>query len=331
MAAILAPRAFSVARPRVSAAASTSKGSRKSALSLKRGGKAVVARAYGDEPEPAPTLNLDVSATCSIDDLDGDCSVADLEMLYVDALWNYYNGGEFTLADEDYDRVREELNWQGSGFPTLRRYEVEFVQAAISYARGEPVISDQQYLELKQRVASQGQKRDDVTALLLYTKGQQLLDADQYAQLADEMKKLGIEVGLRGATCTLSNTSDKLIADTGRLAKMYGALAILPVTIGLVPYIGCSLFGVDVPAAAGLGFALTFGAALTAKLVDYTGLQNGEILVGNCPCCETEIKQFFGGAEPPATFEYKCSVCGTSCELDREKQLILSAGGLSSM
>jgi len=55
-------------------------------------------------------------------------------------------------------------------------------------------------------------KRDDVTALLLYTKGQQLLDKEQYDKLGDEMRALGIDVGLRGATCTISNTSPELQA-----------------------------------------------------------------------------------------------------------------------
>jgi hypothetical protein len=110
-------------------------------------------------------------------------SVADLEMLYVDALWNYYNGGSFTITDEQYDRLRNELNWQGSGFPTLRRYEVDFVVAALSYARGDPVVDDGKYEELKRKVKAAG-KRDDVTALLLYTKGQQLLDPEQFEKLA---------------------------------------------------------------------------------------------------------------------------------------------------
>jgi hypothetical protein len=50
----------------------------------------------------------------------------------------------------------------------------------------------------------------------------------------------------------------------------------------------------------------------------HTGLQNGEILKGECPCCETGIKQFFGGAEPKDTFSYKCAVCGTQCDLNRK-------------
>lgn len=48
------------------------------------------------------------------------------------------------------------------------------------------------------QVRSRGEKRDDVTALLLYTKGQQLLEPEQYDRLAMEMQKLGIEVCKQG-------------------------------------------------------------------------------------------------------------------------------------
>ena len=86
------------------------------------------------------------------------CSLADLEMMYIDALWNYYNGGDFTLTDDQYDRLKEELNWQGSGFPTLRRYEVQFVQAA-SLCQGDPKVTDQGTRNWKRKAKSRWQAR----------------------------------------------------------------------------------------------------------------------------------------------------------------------------
>jgi len=267
-----------------------------------------------------------VSPSCSIDD-PSSCSLADLEMMYVDALWNYYNGGKFTLSDEQYDRLREELNWQGSGFPTLRRYEIEFVQAAISYSRGEPIVDDAKYEELKRKVKAEG-KRTDVTALLLYVKGRELLDEAEFELLSGDMQKLGIDIGMRGATCTLSQTSTELSNDPASVASMYSALAIAPLAVGLAPSIVLGVFGVHLPSALSLGFALTVCAALTYKLVNYTNLQNAEILRGACPCCEMPIKQFFGGEKPLEKFEHKCSACGTVCTLNRPKRLIETAGGL---
>ena len=75
---------------------------------------------------------------------------------------------------------------------------------------------------------------------------------------------------------------------------MYAALAIVPSLIGIVPYLGATVFGVDVPPAAGLGFAATIAPA-SPHDVNYTNLQNATILTGQCPCCEEPIKQFFGG------------------------------------
>lgn len=291
-----------------------------------RGGIMVV-KSGSSESQTNPDLQI-TGANCSVDDPSG-CTLADLELMYVDALWNYYNGGQFTLSDEDYDRLREELNWQGSGFPTLRRYEIEFVQAAISYSRGEPVVDDGKYEELKRRVKAAG-KRTDVTALLLYTKGKQLLEEAEFELLSKEMMKLGIDVGMKGATCTLSQTTAELENDTGSVISMYAALGTAPLLIGLAPSFVLGLFGVKLPAALSLGFAVTVCAALTTKLINYTNLQNAEILTGVCPCCEMPIKRFFGGEEPADSYEHKCTACGTTCVLNRQKRLIETAGGLRS-
>ena len=299
--------------------------SRTARVGANRSVTAAPRRAGGDDA--SSTVNPELGVSCSIDD-PSSCSLADLELMYVDALWNYYNGGKFTLSDEDYDRLREELNWQGSGFPTLRRYEIEFVQAAISYSRGAPIVDDEKYEELKRRVKAAG-KRTDVTALLLFVKGKELLDEAEFELLGNEMKKLGIDVGIRGATCTLSATSPALENDTGSVITMYSALAAVPLAVGLAPSILLGLLGVHIPGGLSVGFAVALCLILTAKLINYTNLQNAEILVGSCPCCEMPIKQFFGGEKPATTFEHKCSACGTSCVLNREKRLIETAGGLS--
>ena len=111
---------------------------------------------------------------------------------------------------------------------------------------------------------------------------------------------------------------------------MYAALAIVPSLIGIVPYLGATVFGVDVPPAAGLGFAATIALGLTSMIVNYTNLQNATIVTGQCPCCEEPIKQFFGGENPATSMDYKCPVCGTESKLDRVEMKIKEAGGLKS-
>ena len=75
---------------------------------------------------------------------------------------------------------------------------------------------------------------------------------------------------------------------------MYAALAAVPTAIGLGRTWAPRSSAWTCRPRSGSRFCATFGLAITAKIVDYTNLQNAEILIGQCPCCETEIKQFFG-------------------------------------
>jgi len=267
-----------------------------------------------------------------VNDLEG-CSLADLELMYVDALWNYYHPdtkGNFTMSDADFDRLKEELYWQASGFPSLRKDEIEFVEASIAYARGEPVMSDEEYETLKTQVRGRGEKRNDVTALLLYTKGQQLLEPAEYDKLADEMQKLGIEVGLKGASCTLTKTPETLEPDTESLTKMYAGLGAAPtlITFAIISILNAPWHGFH-PYVTFSGFLWGCGisAAATYALVRYLGLHNTQILVGKCPCCETDMKQLFAGDEPADMYEKSCPVCGTGCEISRKDMKMKLAGG----
>lgn len=269
--------------------------------------------------------------SCKVQDLD-QCSVAELQVMYIDALWNYYNGGPNKLTDEEFDRIKTELCWQGSGFPTLRRYEVEFVEASLSYYRGEPVVSDEKYEELKKKVRDSG-KRKDVTAMLLYTKGQEQLPPDKFEAFAETMRDIGVDVCLQGndLQCTLSDTTDQLQSDAREIIKMYSVLGLVPqaVTLGAWAFLSL-LFGgpaavaatapVAAPAA-GLG-----GAAVTASIIKYLNLDNAEILTGTCPCCESEVMSFFGSSTANSQ-EVKCGTCSTAIVMDRDSGRIVSAGG----
>jgi len=269
---------------------------------------------------------------CELDVLEA-CTLADLELMYIDALWTYYHPdtkGQFNLSDEDFDRLKDELYWQGSGFPTLHREEIDFVEASIAYARGEPVVSDEEYENLKTKVRSRGEKRDDVTALLLYTKGQQLLEPEQYDRLAMEMQKLGIEVGLKGATCTLNETTDEVVNDSNSLLKMYAGMGAIPTVLSFTAFsiLGApwNNFHIGLTPTTFL-YGLGVASVATYALMRYLDLHNTEILVGKCPCCETPIKQLFSGSEPADSFVQNCPVCGTSCSISRkDKRMSLASG-----
>jgi len=283
-----------------------------------------VARAEGEDVSA-------LGAACSIDDMSS-CSLAELEMMYIDSLWGFYqSGNKVTLSDDQYDRLKEELNWQGSGIPTLRRDEIRFVESSIEYYRGNEILDDKEYDKLKEKIQAQwinaGGKRTDVMALLLYAKGQQLLDPEKYEDMKEDMIKLGIDVGMKGASCTLSQTSDKLSLDVETLLLMYGALAALPFGAGAFIWkFADILLPGDFSLLSFVVFVGAFTTALVIGITNVAEINSPEILKGQCPCCETKITVFFGPNNPnPA--QRKCTVCGTAMSLDKTSQKLSLVDG----
>ena len=265
---------------------------------------------------------------CSIDDM-GSCSVADLEEMYVNALWSFYESGDnFTITDEQYDQLKTELSWQGSGFPTLRADEVKFVKASIEKIRGNEIMTEEEYGRLTKRMQLRFGRRADVTALLLYTKGQQMLEPEEYETLKEDMAKLGLDIGLKGAACTLSNTPDTLSTDFESLATMFGGLAALPFAGASALWILANiLLPVDLPFSSYFLFTGGLTAGLVYTIMNVAELTSPTIVVGQCPCCETPVNAFFSGADTAQKADRACQVCGTKVELDRSTmKLSLTSG-----
>eukprot|EP00913_Durusdinium_trenchii_P019855 g18663.t1 len=170
---------------------------------------------------------------------------------------------ECTLAQMEEMYV-DELAWQGSGFPALQRKEVEFVKATLAYHRDEPLYSDEQWDELKAAVESDGM-RADVAAFLLYSKGQEILDADSYSRMQKELAKIGVSVKKAGSNAlqqTINITSGKLENDVLQVFFMVSALASIPTILAtaLVWAVGLFLDFEFVPEAA-------WGSILSAEFV----------------------------------------------------------------
>mmetsp|Transcript_75876 Transcript_75876/g.201593 ORF Transcript_75876/g.201593 Transcript_75876/m.201593 type:complete len:699 (-) Transcript_75876:177-2273(-) len=269
------------------------------------------------------------------------CNLAQMEEMYVDAIWAYYKDGVQLLTDTQYDKLRQELQWQGSGFPTLRQTEVEFVKATLSYWRGEPVATDEEWKALKAKVLADG-KRKDVTAFLLYSKGREALDPDTFEEMKEEMAKLGVTVqkaGTKALEQTLSITSDKLENDLGQVTLMIAALSALPTILCTVVVWSIGLF-FDlefVPQAEWASVltaefvplflvGLVLGLLVTWQLFVFLDLQNPEILVGVCPSCGSQVKSFSGGASPAREVVYSCKECGCKMVLNVSSRKIGSAG-----
>jgi len=279
------------------------------------------------------STSAEIAPSCDVNALrTGDfsgCSLKDLEMMYVDAVWSYYKGDKDRMLDNDaYDQLKLELNYQASGMPDLNRREMEFVEASLSYARGKPVMSDDEYEKLKAEVKDFGPKKMDITAMMLTVKGQECLTAEQYAELSEKMLQLGINVGIEGATCTITRTPDDLTPDNTGVLQMYAAIGFLPtLLLGVLPCTALAIItsGGFPSAELGLAWTVASGSALTAFLITYMDLHNTEILVGLCPCCEEEVKLLFAGETRPETEKVKCNNCGATSSMNRTTRKIAAA------
>jgi len=80
------------------------------------------------------------------------------ELMYFDALYNYYcdEKAEPLLNNEDYEEVKENLEWEGSSVPRMNKKEALFVTAVASSRRGDSIMSDDEYLELKRDLVQEG-------------------------------------------------------------------------------------------------------------------------------------------------------------------------------
>ena len=56
------------------------------------------------------------------------------------------------MSNEEFDALREDLSWEGSALVRLNRDETKFLNAMSAYAKGKPILSDDEFDQLKQRL-----------------------------------------------------------------------------------------------------------------------------------------------------------------------------------
>lgn len=80
------------------------------------------------------------------------------ERIFLDSIQSFYFSGKNSLADDAFDRLREDLTWEGSPLVTFNRNETMFMNAMTSYNRGEPILQDKEFDELKLSLRETGSK-----------------------------------------------------------------------------------------------------------------------------------------------------------------------------
>jgi hypothetical protein len=227
-------------------------------------------------------LDENIGGFCSINPRTGkreEISMAEKEALFLDAMQAYFRG-ETTLANEEFDALKEELTWQGSRVTTLSRDEFRFLDAAKAFEQGKQIMPDEEFDALKRRLQNQG----------------------------------SIVSIQRGPRCSIRRqiTFSDVIPDYRRLFALYVPAGTL---VGLV-WLSCAfeftpLHNIDPVLSLFLGTPVIYlGARFLTGLV----VPDPLIVVGDCPSCGRRTHVFFGKILNVEGFSNVASVSCDKCK-----------------
>ena len=78
--------------------------------------------------------------------------------MFLDALQSYYVSGRQVMDDAEFDALKEDLAWNGSGVVALNRKETMYLTAMQAYIRGEPIMEDGEFDRLRDELREEGSK-----------------------------------------------------------------------------------------------------------------------------------------------------------------------------
>lgn len=202
---------------------------------------------------------------CTIDDDTGTkirLTIAEKERIFLDSLQSYYASGRQLLSDEDFDLLKEDLEWNGSSVVVVNRQESKYLAAMEAYLKGQPMMDDTEFDQLKKELKETGSKF--------------AVDTDP---------KCYIDTGV----CKVTLQEDKFRSN---LLYLPAGLTLSVVWLGLAfeiiePFIRINpliLFALGVPLISQGAKTLTEEYIFENKLVAY----------GPCPSCEAENRVYFG-------------------------------------
>lgn len=194
------------------------------------------------------------------------------------------------LPDEEFDLLKEDLQWNGSELIEMNRKEAKYLAAMEAYLKGEPILSDEEFDSLKT----------------------ELKEADSKFAVSRQPKCL-IDTGI----CTVTLQEDQFRSNLLYLP----ALSIL-VSVWLGP-----VFEIIANFVVRLNplFFLLVGAypiyLAALAITDEFIFTNKKIAFGPCPSCEFENRIYFGNILGVEGFDQqadvKCPNCKTEFSVQR--------------
>lgn len=221
---------------------------------------------------------------CAVDKSTGELvrlTIAEKERMFLDCLQSYYVSGREVLSDEEFDLLKEDLQWNGSDLVQMNRNEAQYLAAMQSYLNGEPIMSDTEFDALKATLKEENSKFAVSTEPKCY-----------------------VDTGI----CTVTMKEDKF--RNNLLYLPVGAILFI-VWLGIGFEIIEPFIRVNPLLLIGLGMP---GIIQGSKFVtDGFIFPNNKICYGPCPSCEAENRIYFGDILGVEGFndvaEVKCPNC----------------------
>mmetsp|Transcript_14898 Transcript_14898/g.33070 ORF Transcript_14898/g.33070 Transcript_14898/m.33070 type:complete len:286 (+) Transcript_14898:664-1521(+) len=217
---------------------------------------------------------------CAVDENTGKLirlTIEEKERMFLDSLQSYYFSGRQLLSDDEFDLLKEDLQWSGSALVSLNRKEARFLSAMKAYNKGTPIMSDDEYNALKLELKNENSK---------------------FAVSTEP--KCFIDTGI----CTVTLQEDFFRSNLlylPVLSILYFTWLVLSYEILHLNPIFLTIIG---------AFPIYKG---TLTITDQYVFTNQKIAYGPCPSCEAENRVFFGDILGVQGFgeqaEVKCPQC----------------------
>lgn len=208
-------------------------------------------------------------------------TLAEKERIFLDALQSYYASGREVLGDEEFDLLKEDLQWNGSPLVQMNRNEAKYLAAMQAYLNGRPIMNDAEFDALKKTLKE---------------------EESQFAVSTDP--KCYIDTGI----CTVTMKEDFFRSNL--LYLPVGAVLSL-LWLGFSFEIIEPFIRVNPLLLIALGAPAIFTG--TKKITDDFIFVNNKIVYGPCPSCEAENRIYFGDILTVEGFgdiaDVKCPSC----------------------
>lgn len=270
----------------------------------------VCAQQQQDTKQGADDVDDNISEYCSLDPNGKrpvkELTTADKEAMFLEAMAGYYFDGKSTLSNEEFDNLKQELQWEGSQIMMLTKEEMKLLEARQAYTKGKkpPLMSDQEYDALKDRLKAAGsmvfKMRSDVPSCSLDrppVRGQKQgeADVDMYKMFALQFPAVLAVTGLIAALDLATGGSIAQLP-TGVAAFFWGGI--------VVPF-----------------------AYVTVNAISRFLFKDALVLRAPCPNCGEVNLTYFGdiltieGSREQNTV--KCSCCSSQLTFDAKQKAVI--------